>query len=375
MGIGRRTLELLDPTPRSFYEKKDPRIIPLSFFYPTPGATKGHYADLYAPRQDLLRFIYPKAAPESLEELPARFQNNAPLINRARPLVVFSHGLMADRDFYLFLIEPLVEAGFHVLCTGHLYDTDWTLLPSGPLVPMKEGLLAEASLPQRQQQIAARVLDLRFVLDHLPEVFARMGLGEDSLPESIFLCGHSLGAMTALGAMDHPRVQAGALLDGAFRYLQPENLPVLQKPLLNLRRDGISYAQRLQKAIERSQRKSPEAFRRSVWHAHEEGMKEREYSKRLKERFCVDPRFFLSLRASVHMSFCDWFLLYPQEWTEMQRSVAEIHEEIVTLVGGFFLACLHQRWADYFELVNKNTSFASRLEEGSGQMVERGHKT
>ena len=93
----------------------------------------------------------------------------------------------------------------------------------GRVIEMKPNLLAMSSLEERTGQIECRAEDLKFVADRLveldnePEFFGMFDT------ERMGACGHSLGGMTVLSAMDHPLIKVGVILDAAVNYLHRIN--------------------------------------------------------------------------------------------------------------------------------------------------------
>lgn len=362
MNIGRRTDLLVDDRKEPYYSQEPNRRIPVSFFYPTAEIGESFYKDLYAPKEEMLVKIYAEGKPERKERLatfPAAFLNGAePMGGQAYPVIVFSHGLEADRDFYLFLIEPLVKAGYLVVTLGHLYDTDVTLLPDGELVRMKQGLLAESSYEERRQQIEIRGRDMKFVLDRLKD-FNQSGFLKGLMDlDRVAICGHSLGGMTCLEALDHPLVKSAVLLDAALAYtdLAPALAlnQTVEKPVLNFRRDGIDYAQRLKPRIERLKDKSAESFKKAIIKEHEAVIQDEVATRQLFEYVKGDRRHFITMDKTVHMSFCDWFLLVPDEYYPSLMPIEEAHAIMVETILAFYKENLLGQGKPYTDLIDSN---------------------
>ncbi|NLB22576.1 MAG: hypothetical protein GX833_04860 [Clostridium sp.] len=370
MGIGRQVKLLVDKSRQDFYSGEETRRIPISIFYPTKQEGSSLYEDLYAPKEELLVKIYGEGKDERvkhLKSLTTSFLNNAtPDLSKARPVIVFSHGLEADRDFYLFLIEPLVEAGYVVVTTGHLYDTDLTLLPDGEEVLQKEGLLAESSYEQRTAQIEARGHDMWFVVDYLDRLnkedsFA--GLLDLNL---VGLAGHSLGGMTVLKTLPHPLVKAGVLLDAALQYIDvEEDLKQgvsVDKPLLNFRRDSTGYGHRIRYRIEKSKGRSGEKFKEIILREHEQALNEEVDVRQLYQY--VNGRFknFIYMDKTVHMTFCDWFRLVPDKYYPTLIPIEEAHTLIAEVVCAFFQENLLKEGTPYTDLIHDEDSQGIHLE-------------
>lgn len=360
MGIGRQ-VRLLNDTSRSDYYSGEPtRRIPISIFYPTRETGSSHYGDLYQSDPDMLVRIYGEGNPDKAEYLrgvTTHFLNEAaPDRSRRCPVIVFSHGLEADRDFYLFLIESLVAEGYIVVTTGHLYDTDVTLLPDGEIVKMKPGLLGEASVAQRRAQIQARGQDMTFVVDHLA------ALDQDPMFQGMLdldrvgLAGHSLGGMTVLKSLPHPLVKAAVMLDAALRFIDVEDEltadQTVAKPVLNFRRDGVSYGDRLRYRIERARDHSAEKFREIIQREHEDALADEVDLRQLYQYVGGSTRNFIYMDKTVHMTFCDWFRLVPDKYYPTLMPIDQAHALISRVVSAFFGEHLLGQGKAYTELIN-----------------------
>ncbi|MFB0918716.1 MAG: hypothetical protein QMB63_06575 [Clostridiaceae bacterium] len=277
MGIGRQTKLLIDKTRIDYYSGEPERKIPISIFYPTVDNGKSKYKDIYYPKTEMLNEIYAEgrnSRVKILDDIEVEFINNATMDKSKQnlPVVIFSHGLTADRDFYMFLVIPMVKAGFIVIDTGHIYDTDFTLLPDGSVVKMKEGLLAMSKPEERYAQIKCRADDVKFVADSLAEINEGSDFKGMLNLDRVSVAGHSLGGMTAVFAMEHPLIKAGIILDAALAYFDSDNIDseaVKNKPILNFRRDKVDYGDRLKDKIERSVNKSAENYKKAVVKEHE----------------------------------------------------------------------------------------------------------
>lgn len=371
MGIGRKTRLLTDESRSDYYSGEPVRRIPISIFYPTKQEGDSLYKDLYAPVPEMLVKIYGEGKPERirlLNELKTEFLNGAePDRSVTCPVIVYSHGLEADRDFYLFMIEPLVRDGYIVVTTGHIYDTDLTLLPNGEVIKMKDGLLAEASFEQRNAQIETRGQDMTFVVDYLEEL-NRDPEFEGMLDlDQVGLCGHSLGGMTVLKTLPHPRVKAGVLLDAALRLINVDeellNNYTLHKPVLNFRRGAISYGDKLRFRIEKLKDKSPEKFKQTIVKEHDEALAEEVSTRKLFQYVNGDYRNFIYLDKTHHLTFCDMFLLEPDEYFPTLIPIAEAHAIINRAVLAFFRENLLKEGTPYSDLINQAALQGVHLEQ------------
>ena len=107
---------------------------------------------------------------------------------RAVPLIVFSHGLGGSRTGYSYLARHWANAGMASLHPQHV-GSDNSVWRGNPLE-----LLQRLQTAAHESEALARVLDLRFVLNHI--------LASDQGPlfnaSSIAVAGHSYGANTAM---------------------------------------------------------------------------------------------------------------------------------------------------------------------------------
>lgn len=376
MGIGRKVRLLVDETRKDFYSDESTRRIPISIFYPTKEETSSFYEAVYHPLEELFYKIYDEGKEgqrDYLAKVPVGFQNDAPVdLTCQRPVIVFSHGLQADRDFYLFLIEPLVREGYVVVTVGHLYDTDFTLIPGEPqeVVAMKKGLLDHSQVQYRKDQIAARGQDLRFVLDQLKD-FNEMEEFKNLLDLcKVAICGHSLGGMTVLKALSHPLVKVGVMLDAALAYIDVEDALaqdlLVPKPLLNFRRDGISYYDRLSHRIEKLRDTQANRFKDAILKEHEATLGEMVATRQLFHYVAGSHENFITMDKTVHMSFCDWFLLHPEKYYASLMPIEEAHRGMVTLVSAFFEQHLLGRGKPYSDLIEQEGVQGVHLESFLG---------
>ena len=115
--------------------------------------------------------------------LPQRASPESPV-----PLIVFSHGLGGSRMGYSYLARHWANAGLASLHPQHV-GSDNSVWRGNPLE-----LLQRLQTAAHESEALARVLDLRFVLNHV--------LSSDRGPlfnaSSIAVAGHSYGANTAM---------------------------------------------------------------------------------------------------------------------------------------------------------------------------------
>lgn len=151
-----------------------------------------------------------------------------------RPVLLFSPGLGTNTALYTALIEELASRGYMVAGIDHTFDAGAVEFPHGRIETQNPAALTDGA-----RLLAVRVADTRFVLDqltalasgHNPDADHRAvpaGLGEAMDLSRVAAFGHSLGSITAIGAIEQDRrFGAGAVLDG-----NPLGPASLDRPIL-----------------------------------------------------------------------------------------------------------------------------------------------
>ena len=226
-------------------------------------------------------------------------------VHGARPVVLYSPGLGGDRGTSTVLAEDLAGHGYIVVTIDHTHDASEVEFPDGRVevaaIPpdIDDEIIARA--------VAVRVADTRFVLDQLAVLNAggNPDAGNRRLPvglrgafdlSRVGMFGHSLGGSTAAATMHvDRRVKAGVNLDGSL--VGAGATAGSDRPFLLLSSDHGTEP------------KDPtwDAF----W-ASQKGWKRE-----------------LSLTGSVHGSFNDGQVLYPQAAPEIGLTP----EQLAGLVG------------------------------------------
>lgn len=156
-------------------------------------------------------------------ELPATHGHlGAPVHRRGGrlPVVVYSHGNDSFRSASTVMVEELAARGYLVVTIDHTGDA-YVEFPDGRvLAPLPDG-------PDTQWIAAARVADVRYVLDRLPDLDAGVSPDVDGRrlpagmcggidPRRVGIAGYSAGGVTVASAMyEDARLAAGLSLDGA----------------------------------------------------------------------------------------------------------------------------------------------------------------
>ena len=135
------------------------------------------------------------AYPDDLLTFATHARQGALARPEPHPVVLFSPGLNTNVAFYTGLLQDLASKGFTVIGVDHTFDA-LVEFPDGRIEPPVEDPTLERLLP-------VRVADMRFVRDRLAG------------HRRVAAVGHSLGSMTAIGALaQDSRFATGVALDG-----------------------------------------------------------------------------------------------------------------------------------------------------------------
>jgi len=159
------------------------------------------------------------------------------------PVVLLEHGSSVVPAIYTVLAEGLASNGFIVVATNHPPDSLISVFPDGHEVKFTPYWPTEAD--RRTQGVAigkfadqVLVVDVRFVLDQLPEMNSHDHFWHGQLDLSkIGIVGHSMGGTTAaLATQEEPRILAGVNLDGStYPGMNADVRPIpVHKPFLFL---------------------------------------------------------------------------------------------------------------------------------------------
>ncbi|NKE57340.1 prolyl oligopeptidase family serine peptidase [Lentzea sp. PSKA42] len=134
---------------------------------------------------------------------------DAPAVPGKWPVVLFSPGLQAPREFYASTADDLASRGYVVVTVSHTYES---LLVEFPGNRVEFGQ-TDGSPETMKKVIDTRVADMRFVLDKVP------GLHRWADTSRVGIAGHSFGGYTAGETMVRDRrFDAGINIDGAMEH-------------------------------------------------------------------------------------------------------------------------------------------------------------
>lgn len=213
--VGTTTLHLVDRSRLdALAQPPAARELMVQLWYPAARAGIRIAPYMSAGRASTFEKLYSLPA-GTFGSLPTHASESAPLAAGRHPLLLFSHGLGQIRTFSTALLEELASRGYVVAAIDHTYDAGVVEFPDGRLV---DGIASPLPAPaERQQLLATRVGDVRFVLNELTRrATARSGFLAGHLDlRKVGALGHSFGGATAAAAMlADSRIVAGVDLDG-----------------------------------------------------------------------------------------------------------------------------------------------------------------
>ncbi|TCO45288.1 alpha/beta hydrolase family protein [Actinocrispum wychmicini] len=229
--VGTVPLHLIDPARHDPWDPSGaPRELMISLWYPTRSTT-GFPRAPWLPPAAAAQFARDNGLrPDAVRVPVTHGHTGAPVsgCGGGLPVVVYSHGNGGSRSDSTIVVEELASRGYFVVTVDHTGDSV-TEFPDGR-VPDRVNSPANAAAIQ-----AARVADVRFVLDKLAVLNSGGNPSDSSLPDGLTgaldlgdvgMFGYSAGGPTTASTMDvDGRVKAGLSLDG------PVFGPVIDKGL------------------------------------------------------------------------------------------------------------------------------------------------
>lgn len=368
MEVGRAVRLLTDNNRKELLNDSDEnRKIMISIFYPSDeesdDSKQAFYMDLFSPCEEefIKRFADRKnvqgqqVSENYLRSIKINTYNDIPISKRniKYPVIIYSPGLGMDRDCLIYNIEKLVSAGYVVITIGHIYETDFTILPDGKIVESTDKIYDFKQL----QLIDIRKEDVLFLLDELKVLNSEDELIKEKLDlNKIGIMGHSLGGAAIFkAASEDARIKAAITLDGSLQYF---NLAKdisegrrLSTPFLNFRRGTIDYAEEIKKAIEFNADKTDgEEFKKRIISRHQVSIKQIDEQKNLYE-YLAGYKSFIKLKYSEHLTFTDWPLIYNQEMENDILPIKEAHKIISEITARFYNEFLLGIKGDYTRFI------------------------
>jgi dienelactone hydrolase len=193
-----------------------PRELLVRVWYPTyirQGCRPAPYADpkVWAYVSQIAGLELPKVRTNSCQ--------NAPVMNRAFPVIVLTHGYTGMFTDYTFLSEDLASRGYLVVSIGHTYESTALEFPDGRLVTSVFGSqFSPAGLRDDVRSLllarSMRLADLNLVLDELKRLNSTGSLAGSFDLSRVGVVGHSLGGEVAISMLEKDsRLNAAIILD------------------------------------------------------------------------------------------------------------------------------------------------------------------
>lgn len=365
------------------------RKIIISIFYladeGSDESKHGLYMDLFYPRQDefIKRYATKKnAAGQLLDEshlrsIKTNTYNDIPISKKEvlYPVVIYSPGLGANRDSIIYNIEKLVSEGYIVITIGHIYDTDFTILPGGEIIE-QSGYVANSNLEEKEQIINVRKEDILFLLNELESLNNEDETIKDKLDlNKIGIMGHSLGGAAIFkAAAEDERIKAVVMLDGS---LQIFNLTKdlsegrrLSTPFLNFRRGSIDYTGEMKKCIESNTDKTDGVeFKKRIIERHQSLTAQINGQRQLYE-YLTGYKSFIKLKNSEHLTFTDFPTVYNVEFINKILPIKEAHKIISEITYRFFDEFLCGKEGSYTSFISDSCSPLICRIDRDGESVE-----
>ncbi|MBL4938590.1 hypothetical protein JK636_23070 [Clostridium sp. YIM B02515] len=372
MRVGRAVRVLTDENREELLKNTgEKRKIIVSIFYPSDEDIKenqkGFYIDLFTPCEE--EFIKKFAGKKNmagqqvdetyLRSIKTNTFNNIEISKREilYPVVIFSPGLGMDKDCLIYNIEKLVSEGFIVFTLGHIYETDFTILPSGEVLN-KIDRIDDFTFEEKEQLIEIRKEDILFLIEELKVLNSKDEMIKGKLDlDKIGIIGHSLGGSAVFNAAKEDiRIKAVVMLDGSLQHFDLvkdiEEGKRMTTPFLNFRRGSIDYNEEMKKTIEFNEsRTDGEEFKKRIIGRNKTLIGQIEGQKQLYE-YLSDYKSFIKLKHSEHLTFTDWPVIYNQEFENNILSIKEAHVIISEITVRFFKEFLCGMRGSYNEFID-----------------------
>ena len=215
--VGTREMRLVDERPDPFLENGTSRELMVRFWYPAKLDGECKPAD-YTPAAVWSYFSQLMHMP-----LPAVTTNScleAPIVDGAHPVVVFTHGYTGTFTDYTFLFEDLASRGYVVASVDHTYEATAVQFPDGRFLHSGFGSHLGNKMIEDQDSLtfalSVRLDDLKFVADEMQRLNRSINSPfRGKLDVSrMAIAGHSMGGLAASLAADREaRFKAGIIID------------------------------------------------------------------------------------------------------------------------------------------------------------------
>jgi dienelactone hydrolase len=217
--IGTRVMELVDTTRDDPYVANGAkRDLLVRFWYPASVDQGCKPAEYTTPR---VWNYFSQLVGVSLPQVKTNSCLDAPIIEGAHPVIVFTHGYTGTFTDYTFLFEDLANRGYVVASVNHTYEATAVDFPDGRFVKSVFGSHLGKTVRNDEQALAlavsVRLSDLKFIVNELERLnaSAESPFGGQLDMSRVAVAGHSLGGLTALLDLEQePRFRAGIFIDG-----------------------------------------------------------------------------------------------------------------------------------------------------------------
>lgn len=388
MRIGRIVKVLSDSNRKEVISNsEEKRKIIISVFYPVDDNwdidRQAFYIDLYHPQEQ--RFIdeWKNSGVDEgyIRSIETNIYIDAPMKkgNYSYPVVIYSPGFTCDRDSSIFTIKKLVKEGYIVITLGHIYETEFTVMPSGEIVEMSNELRDFNSSNMWRNLISIRKQDIVFLMDELNYINKEDEVFKSKLNlSSIGVIGFSLGSQACFeAAADDSRIKAVALFEGCLH-----NTRVSERVAAG----ENSYTPHL--LIKRHA--SSQKLRIDECHSWYQDMEDREEAeKRIKEsieqasiitktqkdlyEYVKGYKSFVKLSHSEHMTFSDMPVLENRQYEEClggRLSIDRAHNIISEVTVRFFNEFLNGNTKEYENFINMKNNYPElKMINADGEVI------
>jgi dienelactone hydrolase len=368
---------------------KEKRKLIISIYYPVDdnwnADRQAFYIDLYHPKEQ--RFIDEWKA-EGVQEgfirnIKTNIYMNAPMKsdNTKYPIVIYSPGFSCSRDSSIFTLQKLVEEGYIVITVGHIYETDFTVMPSGQVIEMLTELknISSNSLDTWKRLINIRKQDIIFLINELDFInkYDEFLNGKLDL-SSIGVIGFSLGSQACFeAAAEDSRIKAVVLFEGCLH-----NSTVSQRvkareksytPHLLIKRHASSHKLRVDECYSwykdmEDREEAEERVKESIEQAFIITKTQKDLYEYLK-----GYKSFVKLNHSKHLTFSDMPMLENREYEEClggQLSINRAYKIVSEVTLRFFNEFLYGYTNEYQNFINNENNYPElKMINGEGEII------
>jgi hypothetical protein len=377
MRVGRRVKVLTDSNRIEVVrDSKEKRKLIISIFYPVDNSwdtdRQALYIDLYHPQEQWFIDEWKASGIEEcyIRNIKTNIYTNAPMknSNTKYPIVIYSPGFSCDRDSSVFTIQKLVEEGYIVITVGHIYETEFTVMPSGEIIEMLDELknIASNSLNTWKELINIRKKDIVFLINQLDFINKHDKFLNNKLDlTKIGVIGFSLGSQACFeAAAEDSRIKAVVLFEGCL-----QNSTVSEKveageksytPHLLIKRHASSHKIRVDECYSwYKDMEDREDAEKRVKEAIEQACIITKTQKDLYE-YIKGYKSFVKIIHSKHMTFSDIPILQNKEYEEClggQLSINKAYKIISEVTFRFFNEYLYGNTNEYQNFINNENGY------------------